>query len=114
MLWLTEDAVLKCDHGGRVDVTATQDFVRIEGRRVLVRPNPERRPISVCTNDLPSAGIRRCLRTQEARAGYSTLVTIADSPVCLDSVLGYTDGSPPRTSNYTVKDPAQAFVEAAQ
>jgi hypothetical protein len=113
MFWLTEDARLRCDHGGHVSIAATQDLVRIETRRALVRPNPEARPIAACPNANPLAGILPCLHTLEVREGYSAFVRIQGAPVCLSSVLGYTDGSPPRVANYKVADPAQTFVEAA-
>ena len=112
MLWLTEDARLRCDHGGHVSVAATQDLVRIEKRRALVHPDPEARPIAACPNANPLAGILPCLHTLEAREGYSAFVRIEGERVCLQSILGYTDGSPPRIANYKVADAAQSFVEA--
>ena len=112
MLWLTEDASLVCDHGGAVSIVGTQELVRIEKRRALIHPNPEGRPISHCTNNLPVAGILPCLHTLPPRDGYSTFVRIEGERVCLKSLLGYTDGSPPLTSNYKVVDAAQTFVEA--
>jgi hypothetical protein len=114
MRWLTEDATLICDHGGRVSIAATQDYVRIAKRRVLVQPNPENRGIAGCPNSNPLVGILSCRTTLEVRQGYSEFVKIGGKPVCLDSVLGYTDGSPPRIANYKVVDPAQIFVEATQ
>jgi hypothetical protein len=110
--WITEDAKLVCDHGGRVSIVATQNLVRIAKRRVLVRPDPEARPIASCPNANPPAGILPCKLTLQPRAGYSGLVRILGQPVCLDSLLGYTDGSPPRVTNYTVVDPAQQLVQA--
>jgi hypothetical protein len=112
MLWLTEDSRLRCDHGGHVQIAATQDLVRIEKRRALVRPNPEHRSIVGCPNANPLAGIRPCLNTLDVRDGYSVFVRIKGSAVCLDSLLGYTDGSPPRVASYRVADPAQKLVEA--
>jgi hypothetical protein len=114
MRWLTEDARLVCDHRGRVSVKATQDLVRIEKRRVLVRPNPEGRSIRGCPNTNPFTGYKSCTGTQEVREGYSTFVRIMSDEVCLDSLLGYTNGDPPRVVNYKVADPAQEFVEASE
>jgi hypothetical protein len=113
MRFLTEDATLICDHGGHVSIAATQDYVRIEKRRVLVRPNPEGRGIAGCPNSNPLAGILSCRHTLEVREGYSLLLRIGGREVCLDTVLGYTDGSPPRIANYKVVDPAQTLVESA-
>jgi len=113
MRWLTEDAVLVCDHGGRVQVVTTQDFVRIRGRRVLIRPNPEGRSIAACPNVNPVIGIRPCVHTLAVREGYSSFVRIAGLPVCLDTTRGLTDGTPPGIVNYKVRSPGQEFVEAA-
>lgn len=113
MRWLTEDATLVCDHGGRVKNKTTQDFVRIEKRTVLVEPNPEGCSISGCPNSNPVIGIRSCLTTLKVKEGYSTFVRIAKMPVCLDSVRGLTDGTPPGIVNYKVYVPGQQFVEAA-
>lgn len=113
MRWLTEDATLACDHGGSVAVDTTQDFVRIEKKLVLVQPNPEGRSIRGCPNSNPVAGIRSCLTTLKVKEGYSTFVRIAKMPVCLDSIQGMTDGTPPGVVNYKVRSPGQDFVEAS-
>jgi len=113
MRWLTEDAVLACDHGGTVRLDTTQDFVRIEKRRVLIEPNPEGRPIAGCPNSNPTIGIRSCLHTLKVKEGYSQFVRIAGKPVCLDSIEGLTDGTPPGVVNYKVRAPGQTFVEAS-
>ena len=114
MRCLTEDATLICDHGGRVSVAATQDYVRIEKRRILVQPNPENRSINGCPNSNPLAGILSCRHTEDVREGYSEFVRIGGHAVCLQNLLGYTDGSPPRIASYRVVEPAQIFVEADQ
>lgn len=113
MRWLTEDATLACDHGGSVKIDTTQDFVRIEKKIVLVEPNPEGRSIRGCPNSNPVAGIRSCLTTLKVREGYSTFVRIAKQPVCLDSIQGMTDGTPPGVVAYKVRSPGQDFVGAS-
>lgn len=112
MLCLTEDAVLICDHGGRVENKPTQDWVHIEDRQVLVEDNPEHRDIKHCPNTNPVVGLRACLNTLAVREGYSALVRIDGDPVCLDTVRGLTDGSPPGIVNYKVVKPGQPFVTA--
>jgi hypothetical protein len=111
MRWLTEDATLICDHGGRVSIAATQEMVRVGNRRALIKPNPESRSIADCPNSNPLVGILSCRNTLEVREGYSEFVRIVGKPVCLETVLGYTDGSPPRVANYKVVNPAQQFVQ---
>jgi hypothetical protein len=114
MLFLTEDAVLVCNHeNGLVDVAPGQDFVTIEGRRVLIDDDPEKRSIKGCSNFNPLAGIRPCLLTLSVRAGYSGFVRVAGKRVCLDTVTGLTDGTPPGIIPYKVRAPGQAFVSAA-
>jgi hypothetical protein len=112
MRWLTEDALIACEHGGSVTLDPSQDFVRIEKRRVLIEPDPENRPISGCPNSNPTIGIRSCLHTLKVKEGYSTFVRIATKPVCLDSIQGLTDGTPPGIVNYRVRTPGQQFTEA--
>lgn len=110
MLLLTEDALLVCQHElGKVGIEPTQDLVRIEDRLVLVEPNPESRPISGCPNI--GATIKPCLNTLKVRTGYSEWIRIEGQPVCLDSVVGFTDGTPPGVVEYKVNFAGQELVE---
>jgi hypothetical protein len=107
---LTEDATLICRHDGRVQVAArAQDFVTVEGRLVLAATDPEGRGIVGCPMSGP--GIKRCTNTLRVQTGYSTLMRIADRPVCLETVTGLTDGTPPGTVDYRVRNPGQALVD---
>jgi hypothetical protein len=110
MLLLTEDAVLVCAHElGIVSIAATQDLVTVEGRRLLVEANPEGRPIAGCPNYGPA--IKPCTTTLRVQKGYSDLVRIDGRRVCLSSVTGITDGTPPGTVQYKVRSVGQSFVE---
>jgi hypothetical protein len=110
MEFLTEDAVLVCDHElGTVSIAATQDLVTIEGRRVLVATDPEGRTISGCPNSGPT--IKPCQKTLKVREGYSDLIRIDGRALCLDTVTGLTDGTPPGTVDYKVRRPGQDLVE---
>lgn len=109
MRLLTEDALLVCRHElGTVDIKATQDLVTIAGRRVLVDDNPENRRITKCPNVGPT--IKPCQLTLKVKQGYSDLVRIAGKAVCLDTVTGLTDGTPPGTVEYHVRGPGQEWV----
>jgi hypothetical protein len=108
---LTEDADVRCDHqAGVADVVPTQSLVTIGGRRVLVEPNPEGRPIKRCPNALP--GIKPCQLTLAVKVGYSGHVSIMGRRVCLDSLQGLTDGTPPGTVHFKVIEPGQHWVES--
>ena len=108
MLWLTEDADLRCAHeNGRVEIVPSQDLVRINSRRVLVVPDPIGRPVSGCPFVGP--GLKPCQTTITLRVGGSELVRILDHPVSLDTTAGLTDGSP-GTFEYHVRDPGQQMV----
>lgn len=110
MLWLTEDALIVCKHQlGKVTNTPTQDWVRIAGRRVLVATDPEGRPISGCPNYGPS--IKPCTTTLKVQAGYSGWIRIGGRALCLDTVTGYTDGTPPGVVKYVVNAAGQPWVE---
>jgi hypothetical protein len=110
MKLLTEDANLRCAHqNGVVAIAPSQKLVTIAGRRVLVEDNPEGKAIRGCPNAAPP--FRPCLTTLRVEAGYSTLVRINGARVCLDTVTGKTDGTPPGIVYYKVHEPGQTLVE---
>lgn len=107
MYVLTEDALVLCNHQtGRVGLVATQALVTIDGRKVLVATDPESRPVSGCPIAAP---LKLCTTTLAVQRGYSSLVTIDGRAVCLDTVTGLTDGTPP--ARYEVRDAGQALVK---
>ena len=109
MLLLTEDAEIKCKHGGELQLEPAQDLVHINGRRVLIEPDPENREINGCPNT-NLTNIRPCKKTEEVRKGYSAFVRVLGKPVCLDNVEGFTNGTPPRSQEYVVRETGQEFV----
>ena len=109
---LTEDALVVCTHElGIVSIIATQTLVTIGHRKVLVEIDPQGRPIGGCPNVGPS--IKACLTTLVVKEGYSDLMRINGKRVCLDTVTGYTDGTPPGVVKYKVNNPGQNLVEEA-
>jgi hypothetical protein len=78
---------------------------------MLVEADPQGRSISMCPN--VSVNFKPCTNTLAVRTGYSRLVSISGHAVCLESVVGFTDGTPPGAVEYNVRDPGQAFVTAA-
>ncbi|MGO8917410.1 MAG: hypothetical protein ACLQJR_16000 [Stellaceae bacterium] len=108
MLLLTEDAVLVCAHiNGHLRVDPCQDWVTIDQRRVLVEKDPEGRPIRGC----PEVGaMKPCLHSLAVREGYSELIRVNGRRVCLDTISGLTDGTPPGIVKYMVREPGQPFV----
>ena len=110
MFWLTIDAVIVCKHQlGRVATLATQHFVRIDGREVLIDPDPEQRPISGCPMYGPA--IKPCTTTLVVQEGYSDWIRISGRAVCLDTITGYTDGTPPGVVRYIVNAPGQPWID---
>ncbi len=111
MKLLTLDAVLVCDHiSGIVALVACQSWVTVGGCPILVDSDPEQRTIGGCPNY--GAAIKPCVTTLAVKQGYSGFVRIGDRCVCLDSVKGLTDGTPPGIVNYSVRSPGQALVRA--
>lgn len=109
MFFLTEDAKLVCKHEmGKVNIVPTQDLVTVRQRKVLVDHDPEGRPINGCPNIGPT--IKPCTNTLKVKAGYSDLLWIEGRRVCLDTVHGLSDGTPPGTVDYIVRDPGQDLV----
>lgn len=110
MKWLTEDAQLICAHIlGDVAIKPSQSLVTIQGRKVLVERDPEKKEIGSCPN--VGLTIKPCTLTLPVEKGYSELIRINGRRVCLDTVTGKTDGTPPGTVYYHVKDPGQQLVE---
>lgn len=109
---LTEDAVIVCMHElGRVNISASQDLLTINGRKVLVETDPEAKRITGCPNI--GATIKPCTNTLKVEVGYSDYLRVGGRRVCLDTVTGLTDGTPPGTVKYKVNDPGQKlFAEA--
>lgn len=112
MNWLTIDALLACDHGGKCQNKPSQQLVYIEKRVVLVDNDPEGRSISGCPNNAPMMGMKPCLTTLVVKQGYSQFIKIVGHRVCLSTVRGLTDGTPPGTVNYKVMRPGQSLVNA--
>ncbi len=109
---LTEDAVLICAHQlGKVANKPSQNLVTIGKRRVLVEIDPEGRTISMCPNI--GMTIKPCQLTLKVETGYSQFISIGHKKVCLDTVTGLTDGTPPGTVKYLVRVPGQDWVTGA-
>ncbi len=109
MYILTENAVMVCQHRlGYVNLVASQNWVKMAGQKVLVERDPEGRPIGGCPNY--GATIKPCTSTLAVHVGYSSLIKIAGRRVCLDTVRGLTDGTPPGTVEYEVSQAGQSLV----
>ena len=109
MHFLTKNAILVCEHGGTVGIEPIQDLVTIQAVPVLVEVDPEQRPIAGCPNVAP--GIKACTLTLKVRKGYSDLLRIDGRRVCLETVTGLTDGTPPGAVPYKVRAPGQDIVK---
>jgi hypothetical protein len=110
LLFQTQRGHLLCDHGGRADPTARQSFVTIGGSPVLTLGDPVGVSIKGCVNNAPAAGIKPCLKTLPPSRGHSAFIRIAGRPVCLSSIEGFTDGTPPGVSRYAVRRSGQDWV----
>lgn len=110
MKLLVLKGILRCGHDGKVAPTASQTWVRVLASPVLVEPDPQGRSIAGCPN--VSVNFKPCQNTLAVRSGYSTFVRIGGHAACLDSVVGFTDGTPPSAVDYTVRDAGQSLVTA--
>lgn len=103
---LTQDALLLCKHvTGKVSLAASQHWVSVESRPVLVDSDPENRSIEHCSWSGP--GVKPCQQTLKVVRGYSTFVSVDGAAVCLDTLTGFTESLPPVT--YDVKSAGQAL-----
>ena len=106
---LSDEAKLVCKHElGRIKNKPSQDWVRINGHSILIENDPEGRDISGCPNI--GVTIKPCQHTLKVDAGYSSLLRVDGKRICLDSVTGFTDGTPPGVVKYKVNDPGQELV----
>jgi hypothetical protein len=112
MFFITEDAKVVCQHElGIVQNVPSQHWVTSASRRILVEVDPEGRAIDGCPN--VNVGIRRCMTTLPVITGYSDLIRVDGRRLCLDTVTGLTDGTPPGLVRYKVNDAGQPFVAEA-
>lgn len=110
MKFLTVDAKVTCKHvTGVVQIFTPQNLVHVNRRPVLVANDPQKKPILGCAN--AGLTIKPCTLTLAVTKGYSDFIFINGRAVCLDTVTGLTDGTPPGTVEYVVKTPGQDFVE---
>ena len=108
MLILTELAKLVCRHElGVLQLDPVQALVTVEQKRILVEPDPVGRGIRGCPIGPP---LKPCLRTLNVKVGYSDLVRINGRKMCLDTIVGLTDGPPPGSIEYKVNFAGQEFV----
>ena len=110
-LAVTEDAVLLCDHDGKLENKPSQDVLTIDGKRVLVARDPEGRHIHTCPNISPAT--KPCLLSLVVEKGYSDFVKVGGAALCLSTLAGHTDGVPPGAFFYRVKVPGQSYVTVA-
>jgi len=109
---MTEDAIVVCTHQlGNVTNQPSQKLVTISGRKILVDNDPESRTIRLC----PNIGVtmKPCTTTLKVVAGYSTFVKIDGKALCLQTVTGMTDGTPPGVVQYQVRIAGQQLVECS-
>lgn len=113
MFLLTEDAKLVCDHRmGKLNIDPSQRLVTIDQRAVLVEPDPEDRRISWCPNYGPT--IKPCTKTLKVKEGYADFIFIVGHRVCLETVTGLTNGTPPGVVKYLVVEPGQNLVSLVE
>lgn len=115
---LTEDALLKCDHGGVVGLSPRQDWVRVAGRRVLIEGDLLGRPLRGCpmiTPTTPACALTISVNEAPSYANFVRVTSKGDNArrLCLDTATGHTDWARLATVSYTVAAPGQSFVTAA-
>lgn len=115
---VTKRSVLACSHGGRVDTRgAPERHVRIEGDSVLCGADPIGLPIgapprgiAICPTPRTNT-TKPCERTVAVISGESDFVFVDGDPICLEILVGTTEGLAPAPGvEYAVDDARQAFV----
>lgn len=108
MKWLTVAGRVVCAHQGTVGLVAGQNFVRTQGHKVLVAHDPQGKSILACPN--AGATIKPCTSTLKVTGGYSNFIKIGGRKVCLETIKGLTDGTPPGMVEYSVVSTGQNLV----
>jgi hypothetical protein len=54
-----------------------------------------------------------CTSTLNVQTGYSEFMRVDGEQICLDSLVGLTDGNPPGVAKYKVSAAGQGFVSGA-
>lgn len=108
MKWLTDAGHMTCAHQGSVKMQAGQSLVRAEGNKVLVANNPEGKSISACPN--VGATIKPCTSTLKVKEGYSDFIKIDGRQICLETIKGLTNGTPPGVVEYFVVNTGQNLI----
>ena len=110
MMILTAKANIRCNHLAPVKLDPAQTFVTIDGSPVLVKPDPEGRPVIACP--FIGLGIKPCTRSLAVMVGYSDYIKIGEAAVCLDTLKGMTDSVPP-VAFYSVHggEPGQSWID---
>lgn len=107
---LTQRALLTCDHAtGVVAHAPSQFFVRVSGALLLIGNDAANKGIAGCINMAPT--IKPCTRSLAVEQGKSSFVYVRRKPVCLDTLVGGTDGTPPSVTKYRVRSPGQWLVD---
>ena len=91
---LTEGSVVKCAHGGTVQLHAGQSVLKIDAKAVLVMGDMIGAAISGC---LVAASSAPCTAVISMLAGAATNMKAGQRAVLLDSASGMTNGVPPAT-----------------
>jgi hypothetical protein len=114
MFVLVEQSIVKCAHGGLVDIEPSQDLVRIDGQPMLVEPDLVGRSISACPHATPSTPpCRNTIGVQDAPT-HSSFVRIEGRRLCKDTTVGTTDWSKLGIVPFSVTDPGQTLVTVSE
>lgn len=108
LAFLRADAVMVCTHEtGIVALAPSQTWVRSGGVPLLVYNDPEGKGIGGCPN--LTVVTKPCTLTLKARDGYSSFISVGGSAVCLETVIGGTDGTG-GVFDYKVNYPGQILA----
>lgn len=107
---LTTNAIIMCDHGGRVELIPHQTTVAIEGGFVICEPDLIGAPIVGCA--LPTtAATSPCTNVVSVLPGSSApAILVAGRPPYIGVLAGVTNSRPP--AQIAVVFPGQVIAQA--
>lgn len=95
---LTQGSVLTCAHQGKIQVTASQSLLKIDGQAVLVQGDLEGKTISGCSTPATPTS-KPCTSVVSMTVGAATMIKVGGKAVLLETAMGMTDGVTPAPTN---------------
>jgi hypothetical protein len=107
---ITQGSSITCAHQGKVQVTPSQNKLKVDGQAVLVEGDLIGAPIVGCTV-VESTSTKRCTSVVSMVVGASLKFKVDGKAVLLETAAGLTDGVPPGANLWSVQSAGQTKLD---